>query len=119
MYSERFRMYRFEAACCRSRKSQGGGDTHMNSLRKWALGSAALVALVSLGASTWAQDQAPPMTVVKIKNNVYWAHDPNFGQGTGSNNGFIIGKKGVILVDTKTTLPAEKVVIAEIAKVTP
>ncbi len=91
----------------------------MNRLKKLTLGSAALIAFASVAASAMAQDQPPPMTVVKIKNNVYWAHDPNFGQGTGSNNGFIIGKKGVILVDTKTTQDAEKVVIAEIAKVTP
>src|ERR1700735_4752386 len=86
-------------------------EASMNSLRKLALGSAAIVAFASLAASAWAQDQAPPMTVEKIKSNVYCAHDPKFGNGTGSNNGIIVGKTSVILVDTKTTLDEEKVVI--------
>jgi len=52
--------------------------------------------------------------VTKVKDNVYWVQG-----GVGSNDGFIVGTTGVVLVDTKTTVDSEKGVIAEIAKVTP
>jgi len=52
--------------------------------------------------------------VTKVKDNVYFVQG-----GAGSNNGFIVGKNGVILVDTKITPASEKDVLAEIAKVTP
>jgi len=61
-----------------------------------------------------AQQQAPPLKVTKIKDNVYWAQG-----GVGSNDGIIVGSAGVIVVDTKTTPDSEKEVIAEIAKITP
>jgi glyoxylase-like metal-dependent hydrolase (beta-lactamase superfamily II) len=70
-----------------------------------------LFAFVSLAD---AQQQATPLTVTKIKDNVYWAQG-----GAGSNDGIIVGKTGVIVVDTKTTPDSEKDVIAEIAKITP
>ncbi len=45
---------------------------------------------------------------------MYWVQG-----GAGSNDGFIVGTNGVIVVDTKTTVDSEKGVIAEIAKITP
>ena len=86
----------------------------MNHFRKVALGSAMLAAILSFSWSVSAQQQPTPLTVTKIKDNVYWARG-----GAGSNDGIIVGKTAVILVDTKTTVDSEKDVIAEIAKITP
>lgn len=81
--------------------------------RKLTLGLAALASLISYGAAM-AQQQPAPLKVTKIRDNVYWVQG-----GAGSNDGFIVGDKGVVVVDTKTTVDSEKAVIAEIAKVTP
>jgi len=86
----------------------------MKTLKRLALGSALFAGFLSLAASVRAQQQPQPLTVTKIKDNVYWARG-----GAGSNDGIIVGTTGVILVDTKTTVDSEKQVIAEIAKITP
>jgi cyclase len=86
----------------------------MKNLRKLAFGCAALAAFLSSAASAGAQQQLQPITVTKVKDNVYWARG-----GAGSNDGIIVGKTGVIVVDTKTTVDSEKGVIAEIGKITP
>jgi glyoxylase-like metal-dependent hydrolase (beta-lactamase superfamily II) len=82
--------------------------------RKLLLGMAGVVALVSPGMLASAQQQPQPLKVTRVKGNVYWVQG-----GVGSNDGFIVGTPGVVLVDTKTTVDSEKGVIAEIAKVTP
>ena len=74
----------------------------------------AIVSLLVLATLAGAQQQASPLKVTKIKDNVYWAQG-----GVGSNDGVIVGTTGVIVVDTKTTPDSEKEVIAEIAKITP
>jgi cyclase len=77
----------------------------------------ALAALAALGAPARAQQQQqapPPIKVTKVKDNIYFVQG-----GAGSNNGFIVGKNGVIVVDTKITPASEKDELAEIAKVTP
>ena len=86
----------------------------MKNMSKLAVGLAAVAAIVSFSALTRAQQQPQPLKVTKIKDNVYWAQG-----GVGSNDGFIVGATGVILVDAKSTVDSEKGVIAEIAKVTP
>src|SRR5438309_7080725 len=86
----------------------------MNELRKLVLGMLGVAALVSFSAVARAQQQPQPLKVTKVKDNVYWVQG-----GVGSNDGFIVGTNGVVLVDTKTTVDSEKGVIAEIAKVTP
>src|ERR1700758_2522891 len=86
----------------------------MNKMRKLVLGMAGVAALISFGALARAQQQPQPLKVTKVKDNVYWVQG-----GVGSNDGFIVGTTGVVLVDTKTTVDSEKGVIAEIAKVTP
>ena len=86
----------------------------MKSAGKVILGLVAVAIWVSFGTMTWAQQQPQPLKVTKVRDNVYWVQG-----GVGSNDGFIVGKKGVVLVDTKTTVDSEKGVIAEIAKVTP
>ena len=86
----------------------------MNKMRKLVLGMAGVAVLVLFGALARAQQQPQPLKVTNVKDNVYWVQG-----GIGSNDGFIVGTTGVVLVDTKTTLDSEKAVIAEIAKVTP
>jgi glyoxylase-like metal-dependent hydrolase (beta-lactamase superfamily II) len=86
----------------------------MNHLRTIVLAIVSSAALLSCAAAAHAQQTPQPVTVTKIKDNVYWAKG-----GAGSNDGIIIGKSAVILVDTKTTVDSEKQVIAEIAKITP
>jgi cyclase len=86
----------------------------MNNTRKLTRMPAMVTAFVSFAVLAGAQQQAPPLKVTKIKDNVYWAQG-----GAGSNDGIIVGTTGVIVVDTKTTTDSEKEVIAEIAKITP
>ena len=86
----------------------------MKNMRKVVLGLAAAAAWFNFGTQLWAQQQPQPLKVTNIKGNLYWVQG-----GVGSNDGFIVGTKGVVLIDTKTTVDSEKGVIAEIAKVTP
>jgi len=83
----------------------------MKNLAKLILAVAAFLGMTSV--CTQAQQQALPLKVTKIKDAVYWIQG-----GVGSNDGVIVGKNGVIVVDTKTTVDSEKDVIAEIAKIT-
>ena len=86
----------------------------MKDLRKVALGLATLASFVSFAVLARAQQQVQPLKVTQVRDNVYWVQG-----GVGSNDGFIVGTTGVVLIDTKTTADSEKGVIAEIAKVTP
>ena len=83
-------------------------------MKKLVFGLAAVAGLVAFGPLASAQQQPQPLKVTHVKDNVYWVQG-----GVGSNDGFIVGTDGVVLVDTKTTVDSEKQVIAEIAKVTP
>jgi cyclase len=74
----------------------------------------AISSLLAFAAPADAQQQASPLKVTQIKDNIYWVQG-----GVGSNDGIIVGTTGVIVVDTKTTPDSEKEVIAEIAKITP
>lgn len=72
---------------------------------------ASLTALAALAAA-----QAPPAApfmVHQLKPNVYWV------EGGGGNSGVIVGDKGVIVVDAKTTAPGGKELLDDIAKITP
>jgi cyclase len=86
----------------------------MNALRKVGLGLATLALFASFASLARAQQQAAPLKTTHIRDNVYWVQG-----GVGSNDGFIVGTTGLVLIDTKTTVDSEKGVIAEIAKVTP
>ncbi len=86
----------------------------MKHLRKVALGLATLASFVSVATLARAQQQVQPLKVTQVRDNVYWVQG-----GVGSNDGFIVGTTGVVLIDTKTTADSEKGVLAEIAKVTP
>jgi cyclase len=66
--------------------------------------------------ATLAAAQAPapaPLIVHQLKPNVYWI------EGGGGNSGVIVGDKGVIVVDAKTTAAQGKELLDDIAKITP
>ena len=89
-------------------------EEFMKNVARPVLGLAAVAALCLFAQVAGAQQQPPPLKVTNVKGNVYWVQG-----GAGSNDGFIVGKTGVIVVDTKTTVDSEKGVMAEIAKITP
>ena len=69
-----------------------------------------------LACATLALAQAPapaPFMTHQLKPNVYWI------EGGGGNSGVIIGDKGVIVVDAKTTAAGGKELLDAIAKITP
>jgi cyclase len=78
----------------------------------------ALMGVLSLTQQTPAQQtpaqQTPtPFTVHQLKPNVYWV------EGGGGNSGVIVGDKGVIVVDAKTSAAGGKELLEDIAKITP
>ena len=78
-------------------------------------GSALILAIFSASVAN-AQapgGAAPSVTVKPVKDNVYVASG-----STASNNGVILGQQGVIVVDTGITADAERLELAEIAKLT-
>jgi cyclase len=75
-----------------------------------------LMTLLLSGACTAAvaQTAQPPLTVHPIApGRLYWV------EGGGGNSGVIIGDKGVVVVDAKTTADSGRQLVAEIAKLTP
>jgi cyclase len=78
------------------------------------------IALATMGAISLfgivadAQPPAPaPFMTHQLKPNVYWI------EGGGGNSGVIIGDKGVIVVDAKTTAAGGKELLEDVAKITP
>src|SRR5580658_10013108 len=70
--------------------------------------------LVALAAPSFAQaPAAAPFKVHDLKPNVYWV------EGGGGNSGVIVGEKGVIVIDAKTTPAGGKELLDDIAKITP
>jgi glyoxylase-like metal-dependent hydrolase (beta-lactamase superfamily II) len=64
-----------------------------------------------------AAPQGPPpepFSVNHIKNDIYWTRG-----GAGANTGFVIGKDGVIVFDSKMTPDSSREMLAAIAKITP
>src|SRR5215831_4573687 len=73
----------------------------------------AAVACGALAVPAFAQQAPPqPFQVKQLKPNVYWV------EGGGGNSGIIIGDKGVIVIDAKTTEAGGKELLAAIAKLT-
>ena len=74
---------------------------------------------VSLAATAFcaaAFAQAPPaqpFVTHQLKPNVYWI------EGGGGNSGVIVGDKGVVVIDAKTTAAGGKELLEDIAKITP
>jgi cyclase len=72
------------------------------------------IAAAAFSISARAQQPAPaPFTAHQLKPNVYWI------EGGGGNSGVIVGDKGVIVVDAKTTAAGGKELLDDIAKITP
>jgi cyclase len=68
------------------------------------------------GLGTLASAQAPPAAPFmdhQLTPNVYWI------EGGGGNSGVIVGDKGVIVIDAKTTEAGGKELLEHIAKITP
>jgi glyoxylase-like metal-dependent hydrolase (beta-lactamase superfamily II) len=75
---------------------------------------AALFVLAASTASVQSQPMQPPLAVHTIKDGrLYWV------EGGGGNSTVIIGDKGVIVIDAKTTAEAGSALVAEVAKLTP
>ena len=69
---------------------------------------------IAFGSFVLAQGPAPgPFMTHQIRPNVYWV------EGGGGNSGVIVGDKGVIVVDAKTTAAGGKELLDNIAKITP
>jgi cyclase len=74
----------------------------------------AVAGLMAFATAAFAQaPAAAPFTAHQLKPNVYWI------EGGGGNSGVIIGDKGVIVVDAKTTPAGGKELLENIAKITP
>ena len=75
---------------------------------------AALAGLGLMATRAMAQGPAPaPFTTHQLSANVYWI------EGGGGNSGVIIDRKGVIVIDAKTTPAGGKELLDDIAKITP
>lgn len=59
------------------------------------------------------QQAAAPFVTHQLKPNVYWI------EGGGGNSGVIVGDKGVVVIDAKTTAAGGKELLEDIAKITP
>jgi glyoxylase-like metal-dependent hydrolase (beta-lactamase superfamily II) len=68
--------------------------------------------LTLFGAVAFAQAPFPPVTVKKLKDNIYVA------EGGGGNSTIIIGQNGVIVVDAKNRPPDGKQLVDEVGKLT-
>jgi glyoxylase-like metal-dependent hydrolase (beta-lactamase superfamily II) len=79
-------------------------------IRMAALFAAAVLALA--GTLAFAQAPFPPVTIKKLKDNIYVA------EGGGGNSTVIIGQNGVIVVDAKNRPPDGKQLLDEIGKLT-
>jgi len=80
----------------------------------FSLGFVTIAASIALAVPAAAQaPPAGPFKVHQLKPNVYWV------EGGGGNSGVIIGDKGVIVVDAKTTPAGGKELLEDIAKITP
>lgn len=85
----------------------------MHSRRIFVSGSA-LAGLSALATMAMAQGPAPaPLMAHQMRPHVYWI------EGGGGNSGVIVGNKGVIVIDAKTSAAYGKELLAEIAKITP
>src|SRR5580658_7342924 len=74
--------------------------------------------LIAAASMAFAQGRGPggpaaPFMAHMLTPNVYWI------EGGGGNSGVIIGEKGVIVIDAKTTEAGGKELLEHIAKITP
>jgi cyclase len=72
------------------------------------------LALALFAVTAFAQaPPAQPFVTHQLKPNVYWI------EGGGGNSGVIVGAKGVVVIDAKTTAAGGKELLEDIAKITP
>ena len=82
-------------------------------------GLAMIAGIAGIGPVAMAQGQgqgrgqAAPFITHQLKPNVYWV------EGGGGNSGVIVGDKGVIVIDAKTSAAGGKELLEDIAKITP
>ena len=69
--------------------------------------------LIAAVAAIAQPPAAAPFMVHQLKPNIYWV------EGGGGNSGVIVGDKGVIVIDAKTTAAGGKELLDDIAKITP
>ncbi len=77
-----------------------------------------VVFVLLLAFATSALAQSPDFNVKKVGDNVYAAIGVDGGKA-GSDAGFVVGDKGVLVVDTFTTPEAARALLDEIKKITP
>jgi glyoxylase-like metal-dependent hydrolase (beta-lactamase superfamily II) len=86
----------------------------MHNRRNSSFVTAAILGLSAFATLASAQAPAPmPFVTHQLKPNVYWI------EGGGGNSGVIVGEKGVIVIDAKTTAAGGKELLEDIAKITP
>lgn len=78
-----------------------------------ALAGSALAQTPETRAGVMPPNPKAPLAAIPLRDGAYWM------SGGISNSGFVIGDKGVIVIDAQTFVPAAKGVLAEIAKLTP
>jgi len=87
--------------------------TNMDYRKKFSLGFTITLCLAALVSLANAQGPAPaPFAAHQLTPNVHWI------EGGGGNSGVIVGDKGVIVVDAKTTPAGGKELLDNIAKIT-
>lgn len=85
----------------------------MHNRKAFATGFA-LAGLSAMASMAMAQGPAAaPFMVHQMRPNVYWI------EGGGGNSGVIVGDKGVIVIDAKTSPAGGKELLDDIAKITP
>jgi len=80
--------------------------------RNAVFGFALVAGLGAFATLALAQATGQPLTVKKVKDNIY------FVEGGGGNSSIIIGQNGVIVVDAKTTLESGKGIVEQVGKLT-
>lgn len=81
---------------------------------KGLLATAAATMALGLAAPALSQQSPGPTAVIAhpLKGGAYWV------QGESANSGFVIGKDGVVVIDTRRTAEAGRAQLAQIAKMT-
>jgi cyclase len=85
---------------------------HRKEISPFVIAAAMCLSVLSQSASAQGR-AAAPFQVHQLTPNVYWV------EGGGGNSAVIIGDKGVIVVDAKTTPAGGKELVEDIAKITP
>jgi glyoxylase-like metal-dependent hydrolase (beta-lactamase superfamily II) len=86
-------------------------NSKMTLPKRFALATLGALTAVAIGQAP--QQPAPPFVTHQLKPNVYWI------EGGGGNSTVIVGTKGVIVVDAKTTKAGGQELLDDIAKITP